>query len=73
MRAYGGAAINAPVYVDREFDAEFFRDFLRFDHHPARDGARARVRAQHVKRGMGQSRNGVEGQVAPQLHPDFIP
>ena len=70
--ADSGAAVDPPVHVDREPDAELFGDLLCFDHHGARHRAGPRIGAEHIQRGMGQCRDRVERQVAPELDPDLV-
>src|SRR5690606_21103312 len=51
--------------------AEFLADDLHLQHHLAGDGARLRIRGDHIECRAGERGNRVEAEVPPELHPDI--
>ena len=59
--------------VDGKTHAQGFADALAFQHHRPCKGACAGIGADIFQRRTGQRADRVERQIAPELHPDFIP
>ena len=68
--ANGLGAGNAILDADPEADAEFFGDGLRLFHHCCRERTGFGKLADVDQRGVGQSADGVEREVAPGFEPD---
>ena len=71
VRADALGAGDALVDAETEADAERFADGLRFAHHRRSERAGRREAADVLERRMAQRAHGIEGEIAPELHPDF--
>ncbi len=72
VRADGAGHVDARLDLQVETHAERFADCAGFDHHGADDGAGAGVGRDFVQQPAGQRAHRVEGQIAPELHPDLV-
>src|SRR6185437_604421 len=71
VRADALGAGNPLFDAETEADAERFANGLRFAHHRRGERARGRKAADVLERRMGERAHWIEGQIAPELHPDF--
>ena len=71
VRADALGAGDALVDAETEADAERFADGLRFPHHRRRERAGRREAADVLERRMAERADRIEGQIAPELRPDF--
>ena len=72
VRADTRRAVDAPLDIDAEMHADAAADLLGLQHHVAGEVARAGVGRDHVQRRLGQRRDRVEAEIAPELEPDVV-
>src|ERR1700722_2193291 len=71
VRADALGARDTLFDAETETDAERFANGLSFAHHRRRERASGREAADVFQRRMTQRAHRIEGQIAPELHPDF--
>src|ERR1700751_5869696 len=71
VRADALSASDALLDAEAKADAERFADRLRFTHHRRRERSGGRKAADVLERRMSERAYRIEGQNAPELHPDF--